>query len=47
MIKVIPIRPDQIVDFFDPDGTPRSVRPIAKVFQGKKTVKDTLVRNWL
>jgi hypothetical protein len=25
MIKVVLIRPDQIVDFFDPDGTPRSV----------------------
>jgi hypothetical protein len=35
------------VDFFDPDRTPRSVRTIAKVFEGKKTVKDTLVRNWL
>jgi hypothetical protein len=47
MIKVVPIRPDQIVDFFDPDGTPRSVRTIAKVFEGKKEVKHTLVRNWL
>jgi hypothetical protein len=47
MIKVVPIRPDQIVDFFNPDGTPRSVRTIAKVFEGKKEVKHTLVRNWL
>jgi hypothetical protein len=47
MIKVVPIRPDQIVDFFDPDRTPRSVRTIAKVFEGRKTVKDTPVRNWL
>jgi hypothetical protein len=47
MIKVVPIRPDQIVDFFDPDGTPRSARTIAKVFEGKKEVKHTLVRNWL
>jgi hypothetical protein len=47
MIKVVPIHPDQIVDFFDPDGTPRSVGTIAKVFEGKKEVKHTLVRNWL
>jgi hypothetical protein len=47
MIKVVPIRPGQIVDFFDPDGTPRSVQTIAKVFEGKKEVKHTLVRNWL
>jgi hypothetical protein len=47
MIKVILIRPDQIMDFFNPDGTPRSVRTIAKVFEGKKAVKETLVRNWL
>jgi hypothetical protein len=47
MMRVVPIRPDQIVDFFDPDGTPRSVRTIAKVFEGKKEVKHTLVRNWL
>jgi hypothetical protein len=47
MIKVVPLRPDQIVDFFDPNGTPRSVRTIAEIFEGKKAVKDTLVRNWL
>jgi hypothetical protein len=47
MIKVVPIRSDQTVDFFDPNGTPRSVRTIAKVFEGKKEVKHTLVRNWL
>jgi hypothetical protein len=47
MIKVVPIRPDQIVDFLDPDGTPRSVQTIAKVFEGRKEVKHTLVRNWL
>jgi hypothetical protein len=39
MIKVVPIRPDQIVHFFDPKGTPRSVRTIEKVFEGKKEVK--------
>ena len=37
MIKVVPIRPDHLEDFFEPDGTPRSVRTIAKVFEGKKT----------
>jgi hypothetical protein len=47
MIKVVPIRPDQIVDFFDPGGTPSSVRIIAKVLEGKKEVKHTLVHNWL
>jgi hypothetical protein len=47
MTKVVPIRPYQIVDFFNPDGTPRSVQTIAKVFEGKKEVKHTLVRNWL
>ena len=47
MIKVVPIRPDHLEDFFEPDGTPRSVRTIAKVFEGKKTPRDSLVRNWL
>jgi hypothetical protein len=47
MINVVPIRPDHIEHFFELDGTPRGVRAIAKVFEGKKTTKDALVRNWL
>ena len=47
MIKVVPLRPDQIGEFFEADGTPRNVRTIARVFEGKKTAKDSLVRNWL
>ena len=47
MIKVVPVRAEQLQDFFEIDGTPRSVRTINKVFKGKETAKDTLVRSWL
>ena len=47
MLSVVPIRPDQVEELFDPDGTPRSVRTVNKVFEGRKTVKDTLFRNWI
>ena len=47
MIKVVPIRPDQLQDLVEIDGAPRSVRTIGKVFEGKKTDKDMLLRNCL
>jgi hypothetical protein len=47
MLSVVPLRPDQLVELFDPDGTLRSVRTVSKVFEGRKTAKDSLFRNWL
>jgi hypothetical protein len=47
MLKVVPLRPEYIKDFFNDDGTTRSVRQLSKIFDGKKTVKDTLFRGWL
>jgi hypothetical protein len=41
MVKVIPVRADQLRGFFKIDGTPRSVRTINGIFEGKKTAKDT------
>jgi len=47
MMKVVPVRADQFHLFFDTDDNPGSVRDTAKLFEGRKTAKDTLVRNWL
>jgi hypothetical protein len=47
MLSVVPLRPDQLEDLFDPDGTLRSVRTVSKVFEGRKTAKDSLFQNWL
>jgi hypothetical protein len=47
MISVVPLRPDQLEELYNPDGTLRSVRTVSKVFEGRKTAKDSLFRNWL
>jgi hypothetical protein len=47
MLSVVPLRPDQLDELFDPDGTLRSVRTVSKVFEGRNTAKDSLFRNWL
>jgi hypothetical protein len=47
MLSVVPLCPDQLEELFDPDGTLRSVRTVSKVFEGRKTAKDSLFRNWL
>jgi hypothetical protein len=47
MLSVVPLRPDQLDELFDPDGTLRSVQTVSKVFEGRKTAKDSLFRNWL
>jgi hypothetical protein len=47
MLSVVPLRPDQLEELFDPDGTLRSVRTVSKVFEGRRTAKDSLFRNWL
>jgi hypothetical protein len=44
MLSVVPLRPDQLDELFDPDGTLRSVRTVSKVFEGRKTAKDSLFR---
>jgi hypothetical protein len=47
MLSVVLLCPDQMDKLFDPDGTLRSVRTVSKVFEGRKTAKDSLFRNWL
>jgi hypothetical protein len=47
MLSVVPLHPDQLDELFDPDGTLRSVRTVSKVFEGRKTAKDSLFRKWL
>jgi hypothetical protein len=47
MLSVVLLRPDQLEELFDPNGTLRSVRTVCKVFEGRKTAKDSLFRNWL
>jgi hypothetical protein len=47
MLSVVPLRPDQLEELFDPDGTLRSVQTVSKVFEGRKTAKDSLFRNCL
>jgi hypothetical protein len=47
MLSVVPLRPDQLDELFDPDGTLRSVRTVSKISEGRKTAKDSLFRNWL
>jgi hypothetical protein len=42
MLSIVPLRPDQLDELFDPDGTLRSVRTVSKVFEGRKTAKDSL-----
>jgi hypothetical protein len=42
MLSVVPLRLDQLEELFDPDGTLRSVRTVNKVFEGRKTAKDSL-----
>jgi hypothetical protein len=47
MSSVVPLRPDQLDDLFNPDGALRSVRTVSQLFEGRKTAKDSLFRNWL
>lgn len=47
MMKVVPIRPEYIKDFFKEDGTQRGVRELTAIFDGKKTNSNILFRNWL
>jgi hypothetical protein len=47
MLSVIPLRPNHLDKLFDPDGTLRSVQTVSKVFEERKTAKDSLFRNWL
>jgi hypothetical protein len=47
MLSVVPLRPNQLDELFDPYGTLRSVRTVSKVFEGRKTAKDSLFHNWL
>jgi hypothetical protein len=47
MLSAAPLRPDQLEELFNPNGTLRSVRTVSKVFEGSKTAKDSLFRNWL
>jgi hypothetical protein len=47
MLSVVLLRPNQLEELFDPDGTLRSVRTVRKVFEGRKTAKGSLFRNWL
>jgi hypothetical protein len=47
MLSVVRLCPDQLEELFDPDGTLRSVRTVSKVFEERKTAKDSLFRNWL
>jgi hypothetical protein len=47
MLSVVPLRPDQLDKLFTSDGALRSVRTVSKLFEGRKTAKDSLFRNWL
>jgi hypothetical protein len=47
MLSVVPVRPDQLEELFNPDGTLRSVRTVSTVFEQRKTTKGSLLRNWL
>jgi hypothetical protein len=47
MLSVVPFCPYHLEELFDPDGTLRSVQTVSKVFEGSKTAKDSLFRNWL
>jgi hypothetical protein len=42
MLSVVLLHPDQLEELFDPNGTLRSVRTVSKVFEGRKTAKDSL-----
>jgi hypothetical protein len=47
MLSVVPLRPDQLDELFNPEGTFRSVLTVIILFEGQKTAKDSLFRNWL
>jgi hypothetical protein len=47
MMKVVPIRPDQVNYFFNNDNSPLCVQTVAKVFERLKETKHMLVKNWL
>ena len=47
MLKVIPIKPEYLPEFFNNDGSTRSVRELITVFDRKRAADHVLFRNWL